>query len=372
MSNFTYHSVQPENLKDDYVEYDNVDFVLSFPQHKLNLGSLRLEGRWKVQYSGADLQANETNKAKEIYFDHFVGAHATIESITTQVQGATIENYTDYGRWVKMSTTATADQGDMMNSENVCEMKAPFKLMTNNLLKGEITETEQTGVRNYTDFSIKLNNCLNSTQDQLPYTRSGDIRVSINLARTGAIFHGKDVDNNLTWSLQELRLAFTSVMDDGMSTEAIPMRRKLSIKQSLQSSFANVSVRVPAVCSAVSCSLLAQGKENSLRDNTQALEKINGLTQLQFMFNDSTNSYVSYLIKNNSEVIDRYIDSLLDTGNNALSIANMQSNNGYGVGLNFDDMVDLSNQKFNLQVSSAITSATPMILYMYFHSVVSL
>lgn len=371
MSNFTYHSVQPENLKDNYVEYDNIDFVLSFPEHKLNLGSLRLEGSWRVQYDSKDLN-HPDNKEKEIYYDHFVGAHATIESITTQVQGVTIENYTDYSRWVKMSTTATADQGDMQNSENVCEMKAPFRLMTNNLLKGEITPTEQDGVLNYQDFSIKINNCLNSSREQLPYSRSGDIRVSINLARTGAVYHGKDVDSLLTWSLQDLRLAFTSTMDDGQSTEPVAMRRKLSIKQSLQSSFANVSVRVPAVCSAVSCSLLAQGKENSLRDNTTALEKIEGLTQLQFMFNDSTNSYVSYLIKNNSEVIDRYIDSILDTGNNALSITNMQNNNGYGVGLNFDDQVDLSNQKFNLQVTSAITSASPMILYMYFHSVVSL
>ncbi len=372
MSNFTYHSVQPENLKDNYVEYDNIDFVLAFPQHKLNLGSIRLEGKWKVQYSGADLQANETNKAKQIYYDHFTGAHATIESVTTQVQGSTIENYTDYARWVKMSTTATADQGDMMNSENVCEMKTPFRLMTNNLLKGEITETEQAGVRNYQDFSIKLNHCLNSSSDQLPYSRTGDIRVSINLARTGAVFFGKDVDANVTYSLQDLRLAFTSVMDDGQSTAQIPLRRKLAIKQSLQSGFANVSVRVPAVCSAVSCSLLAQGKENSLTENTQALEKVPALTQAQFMFNDSTNSYVSYLIKNNSEVIDRYIDSLLDTGNNALSVQNMEANNGYGMGLNFDDMVDLSNQKFNLQVTSSINSATAMILYMYFHSVVSL
>jgi len=50
----------------------------------------------------------------------------------------------------------------------------------------------------------------------------------------------------------------------------------------------------------------------------------------------------------------------------------MENNNGYGIGLNFDDEVDLSNQKFNLQVSSGISSAAPMILYMYFHSTISL
>jgi hypothetical protein len=363
--------VQPENLKDNYVEYDNIDFVLSFPDQKLNLGSLRLEGELSVLYSDENLNANETNKAKQIYYDHFVGAHACIESVTTQIQGNTIENYSDYARWVKMSTTATADQGDMMNSENVCEMKAPFRLMSNNLLKGEITETAQTGARNEPDFSIKINNCLNSSRDQLPYTRTGDIRVSINLARVGAVLYGADVDGNTSYSLKNLRLAFTSVMDDGNSTPSIPMRRKISIKQSLQSSFANVSVRVPAVCSAVSCSLLAQGKENSLTDNTLALEKVPNMTQTQFLFNSSTNSYISYLIKSNSEVIDRYIDSLLDTGNNALSVTNMENNNGYGIGLNFDDEVSLANQKFTLQVSSGISSATPMILYMYFHSTVS-
>ena len=68
-----------------------------------------------------------------------------------------------------------------------------------------------------------------------------------------------------------------------------------------------------------------------------------------------------------NELLDQILQATLL---NALRSANT-NNNGYGIGLNFDDEVDLSNQKFNLQVSSGISSATPMILYMYFHSTVS-
>ena len=37
-------SVIPENFADSYSENDNFDFVLSFPNEVLNLGSVRLEG----------------------------------------------------------------------------------------------------------------------------------------------------------------------------------------------------------------------------------------------------------------------------------------------------------------------------------------
>ncbi len=56
---------------------------------------------------------------------------------------------------------------------------------------------------------------------------------------------------------------------------------------------------------------------------------------------------------------------------NALTVNNLTNNDGFGVGLDFSDFVDLRNQKFNLQIDSAINNLNPMIIYLYFHSIIS-
>ena len=51
----SYSSAIPENNKASYGEYDTVDFVLTFPNESLKLGSLRLEGELEVTQDGFKL-----------------------------------------------------------------------------------------------------------------------------------------------------------------------------------------------------------------------------------------------------------------------------------------------------------------------------
>ncbi len=374
---YNYRSVIPENIKDTYQEYDQVDFVCTFEGEALNLNSVRLEGRVNVTQNGEPLNTI-ANYAKDIKLDRFVGAHSVCESIQTQFQGNMIENVTNYGRYVKMTTTATHGQGDMCNASAVCELKAPTDRMTNMVLKGVVPKTPPpslgvNALREDPDFSFKPLICLNSGEGSaLPYSKSGVIRLSFNLARVGAALYGVDVDGQTAYSLSNLKLSYSTVPETPeMRNQKIVMNTKLSISQSIQTSLANISVKVPAVVNAVSCSFLAQGSENSLRDNTLGLEKVVNLNQLTFGFNDSTNSYISFLLRDNVEVIGRYLDSFYDSPRNAMTVNNLTNNDGYGVGLDFSDFVDLRNQKFNLQIDSAISNLNPMIIYLYFHSIIS-
>jgi hypothetical protein len=154
--------------------------------------------------------------------------------------------------------------------------------------------------------------------------------------------------------------------------DPITMRTKVAIKQSVASSFANIQTLVPAVCTGVSASFQPQADENALVPNNTQLSKVPNLTQTQMLFNDSTNQLVSYVIRNNSELIGRYIDSFADTGRNRMSRVRTADDDGFGIGLPFDSAVDLSSQKFSLQIQSGISSSAPLLAYMYFHSFVSL
>ena len=146
------------------------------------------------------------------------------------------------------------------------------------------------------------------------------------------------------------------------------MRTKLNIKQSIQSSFANISTKVPAVCSGVSISFQTQAREHTALHDNQNLEELPNLTKLQFLFNDNLNQSVAYQIDERGEALMRYVESLSLSEKDSVNINNVNSNNSYGLGYNFGAAVNLQNQKFTVQFESGIDNTTPFLVYLYFHS----
>jgi len=366
-----YHSVIPENNKASYGEYDNIDMMMTFEGRSLNLNSVRIEGVLSVTQNGTSLSST-ANEAKDIKLDKLVASHSVIESIQTSFQnGGLIENLNEYPRLVKALTSATEGVDAMNNASNVCQLKAPTDEMTNLLLKGVGVETQlTTPISTDPDFSFKPKFCLNSAiGDHLPYSKSGAIRVSINLARTFAVLFGLDVDSTTAYSISDLRLTFTSVPEMPQHMDGtIVMNTILNLKQSIQSSFANIQTKVPAICRAVTISFLQQSAENQAKENNLQLMKVEGLNEVQYLFNDSTNSLISYILRDYEEVISRAIDSVYDSGKNNATMNNLADNQGFLAGLDFGGMVDLRNQKFGFQLDSAITSSDPFIAFLYFHS----
>lgn len=375
MNNLIYHEVIPNNLQSQYSENENVDFDISLPNRKINIGSIRVEGEIEVTDGGLFLNA-AANATKDIKMDGLVGCHSLFEQITTSIsvpQKNIIENITEYPRYVKMAMAATSSRDDMLNSNNMCELKNSFDAFTNCVLQGVVPPQPfaVNPIRLNPDFSVRPLFCMNSGTGQASYRQVGDVQISLTIARRNAVLYGNDVGANTSYVIRDLKLRFTSSPDDG-TDESIVLKTKLNLKQSIQSSFANVQTRVPAVCNAVTVSFQPQIQENTPAYNNYQLHEVPNLTQTQFLFNDSTNTLVSYLIRAVSEVQDRAIDSMKDTGSNSLSLQNLVNNNGFLVGLDFGEMIDLSSSKFSLQLTSAINSAIPLICYMYFHSFVEL
>ncbi len=371
-------SVIPENYADSYSENDNIDFVLSFPNEVLNLGSVRIEGELEVVNGDPQAALNsDTNKVLDINIDPLVGAHACFESIQTEVLGSIIENCSGLPRFHKMRMAATIDETDTNNAKYACELKAPFRTMTNRLLRGEVPITQTTeALRVNPDFSIKPDIALNSVPGQLPYRRSGDIRISVNLARTSQIFFGQDVSLGAlgtNYKIKDLRLTYTSYPDDGSMNEPIEMRTKVLVKQSVNSRLANNSSKVPGVVDAVSVSFMEQGKVNVPQVNTLQLARPPNVEELMLNFNDSTNKAVSFVIRDNVETISLYLNSFgSNHSHNSMSVAKQDANNGFGIGLDFGAKVDMRQSKFSSQMISGVAGANPYVMNLYFHSSVSL
>jgi len=381
-----YHSVEPQNLKEKYQQYENIDFVLSFEGRSLELGSVRIEGEWEVTTDANQVlpfgSRRDDNTDDIILYDRFVGAHSLIESLSVSMSGSQIDHVQDYARFIKMKTTATKSQTDMFNAENACEMKVPSYELAREQLMGEVVAANpgnnDAGVslydpmRNNPDFSIKPVCVLNNASGALPYRKSGDIHLTINLARVGAALFGFDVDNDVNYSVKNLRVFFRSAADAGPQfDQPILATRVLSVKQNFDTTNASLQVRVPAVCNGVSVSALETDKVNSLTANVLDLDKIESVTQVEYLFNDATNQLITYRLRSQPEWIERYLDSFKDGENkNAATFSNIASNNAWGLGLNFGGAIDLSNQNFALQINREDT--TPYTMYFYFHSFVSL
>lgn len=370
----TYLSAIPENNKASYSEYDTVDFVMTYENANLVMGSVRLEGEVSVTHNGLPLN-NVANKDLDIKYDRQVGGHSFVESIQTEVLSEVIENITEYPRMVKQYSVARDNQGDMFNSSRVCEMKMPQDSMTTIMLQGEEPpEQNANPIRENPDFSIKLDFILNSRDEELlPYSRTGAVRVSLNLARLNSCLYGNDVDGNTRYSLHNLRLVYKATTDMPESNEPIVVRKRQCIKQSIQTGLANVQAQVPSAnVEAFTASFQVQSKENTAKSNNLDLEKVPDLQELQFLFNDSTNQAITYLMRANSEVLYHFVDALGFTGRNQIAVENMNSNEGYGLGYRFDSPISLMNQKLSVQINSAISNSRPLIIYMFFHSVAEL
>jgi hypothetical protein len=371
MSGLLYHRAEPESKKDSYVEFDALDF-------NINVG----EGRVLVKNSVrllADLQVrdNGARSATDITFDPRCGAHAFIDSVQVAfLEGPMAgqkENINNYARYVAMLQTATKCPEDSLNASDVCELKG-FNVETTTLYsKGRVTRNSGTKLTNDQDFSLKPVCALNKMSGgDLPYSKSGTIRLTCNLAPNrsalmGAAYNQAQDD----YQLSNVRVTYQSLPDMGKNQQSI-MRTVYNIKNSIQSSFANVQARVPIVADSVSVSVQQQQREQTSPFSNYLSESPPGLKSVQFLFNDSTNEYITYKIEDRTEILQRYIDSFIDTGHNGVSIDRLNSNQSFGMGLSFNGYVDLSNQKFSVQIDSAIDNTQPYNVYLYFHGIIAM
>jgi len=370
-SNIVYHTADVEATQDFYVEYNNVDFILAVgPGRSLVQNSVRLIGDVRILDTAGAIPDDDVS----LGFNHRIGTHAMIESCQTTfsgLQGGIKENIQNYARWVYMSSTATLADTDYNTASLQCELRAPNQKISERYAEGNLTRGS-VPIQTDLDFSLRPLCILNRMEgDHLPFEKSGDIRLTFNLARNIAALEGVDAGNQAQYQLRNLRLSYNSVPTVGTwSDTATSMRSVYNIKSTLLSGSANISAQVPAVCDAVSCSFQRQSDENVNVVSNLKCNILPNIRNLQFQFNNSTSQYITYEMNDNNEMLHRYLDSFSHTGYNQVYLANFRDNQSFGVGLEFNGFIDLSQQTFGIQVSSDITNTDPYNMYNYFHSLI--
>tara|TARA_R110000803_G_scaffold89107_3_gene156251 strand:- start:3766 stop:4941 length:1176 start_codon:yes stop_codon:yes gene_type:complete len=389
-NNLIYHIVTAENDRpgstgaDGFGEFSMIDFILNFPDRKLVNNSIRFTGDVIV----ATTMTNNTDFAvNDINIDPLVGASSFIDSIQTSIDSVgQVENILEYNKYVKCKSMVNTSDSDLFKASAVCELKAPNQSFAKLALKGVNAPLSDNTRSHNANFSIKPDICLNSMfgdngDNTMSYRKSGQIRISFRLARAlGAVYGGAvpqpakpgHTGFSVSYKLQNVRLHFQSILDDGKDSR-LTMPNVINVKSTIQSSFANINCAVPSVCRGVSATFIEQSKENHGLANPLACNNIPGLSKVQFIYNNTiNNSLVSYQITDYPEVLERFKDSIGSSSHSSATLLRTRMNDGFGVGLDFGALMDLSKQRFNIQLNSDISNISPYTMNMFFHGIQSL
>ena len=387
-SNYLYHSVSPENEPSSgaFTEFAIADYVLNFPNRKLVAGSIRITAN--VVATDSKVQSIATQR---LYVDPLVGAHAFYDTMTTSMDKVgQVESIQDYGRFIKTIAQAKESRTDQFKGSAVCELKAPNANWVEAVLKGtSSTRADDTIVANPpglvitddADFSIKPTICLNSAvggDGTMSFRKSGSIRLTLRIARALSAVYGPSVSKSgeattASISLLNMKIHFATVPDDGTDAP-MTMNNIVNIQSTIQSTFANISCQVPAVCRAVSATVIRADRQNSGGlDNPLQCEVLPEFKTVEFIYNNTiNNSLVSYQISDYAELLERYVKSVSDSDHSHTSMWEIKHNAGFGIGLTFDGLMDLRRQRFQIQISSSVSSASPYAISLFFWGVQTL
>ena len=139
----------------------------------------------------------------------------------------------------------------------------------------------------------------------------------------------------------------------------------------MNSNLSNHSAKIPAISDSMSASYIQLGREVSNFHNSTALEQPPNIRNMKFSFNDSTSQYISYELRNKLEIIEEGALSLGKSSHNNIRTDLLAANDSFISGIAMSEPVDLSQQKFSVQIDSETSTVNPYLKFQYFSSLVS-
>ena len=147
-----------------------------------------------------------------------------------------------------------------------------------------------------------------------------------------------------------------------------------SIKQSLQSSFATISANSPlALCDRFWMVFVRQTDENDPTANGLATLRPPNVERVEYLYNDSFNGEFHYPLLNEEEILYNFVRAVNNVvADSQTSLSKLASNDGYGLGAKLGGFVDFRSNKLSINMQSGISSADPIIAYLFFSGIISI
>jgi len=146
------------------------------------------------------------------------------------------------------------------------------------------------------------------------------------------------------------------------------MRTKQLIRQTINSALANITVNVPQMTNGVSATFIASNKANALNHSNTQLDRPPNVKQLEFTVNDSPSDFITFQLTNGQQILQYYLESISNSKVNRFTASYEAADEAFGIGAKFGDLIDLSKDKFGMNITSDTNSS--YTVFMYFHGMV--
>lgn len=377
-----FNVVNPQSMKKNqvYQENDIVDFQIAFEGKQIVPNSIKVTGEVCVCKSDG---SNNISNSAQCYIDTYAGIHSAFAQITcSSDQQGVLETNSQYPLYVAAKTQALLTQTQLAsNSTYMPDLKlgndnlVPVILSRDSSVNG-ITLNNKTPVsavvpEAFTSFVMTPDICFNKTSGAIAYSKTGNIVISLRLATNQQFLYGSNA-GNFAYFLRNVQLQYKTA-PQGKQGGALQMESIYNVRNTLETNNAEVHTSVPAACSSVSCVFHRLSTLNTAADNTLELQVPPNIEEVNFSFNDMNDAYVGYTLKHINEILYNYQDSWGGRGKNSFSLDRLFNEaTGFGVGLNFKQLISMTNNSFGLNIKSGIDFDNQYAIFMIFKSIVSI
>ena len=383
MENIRYHSVIPTNdrpgvfngneqiTSGGFSDSDLIDFEFDVPGRSLVKNSLEISADITFTDAGNPISDVATD-AGHVAMDHNAGAHAVFESFSTSsVQQGNLENIgTAYPRFAAVMLAGENNRVDIPNLSKQLEWRSPDDSISGTFCRIRRQDGNGNSVSQRQRFNLKPRIMLNRTSADIPFSKTGRMRISTNLTTPNRLFQNQlDGAGASGFRLANVRLNFRTV-PEAKSSEPITALKVVALKSTISSSLANLSVNIPSpAATGITMCFQDASNENTASANCNALEYIN-VSSVQYMFN-SANSYLSFKLDDKAEMIKRAIASFRAAGADGkyeVSPEDLAAKRNFFLGSDLDGVMDLRQNTFDIQIQSDIGGNAHNV-YIFCHTI---
>jgi hypothetical protein len=288
MENIRYHSVIPTNdrpgvfnanqqiASGGFSDSDLIDFEFDVPGRSLVRGSLEISADVTFLNGGVIVAAPDLVNSF-IGLDHNAGAHALFESFSTSsVQQGNLENIgTAYPRFAAVMLAGQNNRVDIPEVSKLLEWRTPDDLISGSFAYVRTQAGNGATVSERQRFNLSPRIMLNRTSADVPFSKTGRMRISTNLTTPNRLFQNKLAAAGANgFRLANLRLNFRTVPEVA-SKAPITAMKVVALKTTIASSLSNVSVNIPSpAATGITICFQRASNENVASANCNALEYI--------------------------------------------------------------------------------------------------
>ena len=365
------------------------EFVFENKGEEIVKGSIRLNGLLTVQKNIAGVVSPVTALEKPI-LDPDAGIHGFIKNLNVTLGTSTAENILQYNRFVKMKNEAKRFQIDSCtDTHSMCELQT----FSNdaNIANTDIKTKAYSGVlipstagAYEVPFSVVLDICLNNSDENIPFSKTGKIKLTFNLedmTKTGFMCLNPTANtSSYQYYMKNLEIRYMTEPEKESYGGIILETKTSSHTPTIQNKIASLEFQSTSAFDAVLVSFINNTTVTTLDNKTknylqtEAIAekvglfevKINGQNDvLKFPLKFQTAEILSNYLQAWRPYIQAYDDVSIDKhGLSYKKLAQANQTAGYGLGCAFHGGLE-AGTKVQLNLSLNSVPANPYQCFIY-------